>query len=67
MSSKSNYTAEEKQKLIENFKTETWNNLVSYERESLVKRTAKKLGLSRTISPIQLKSQKFPAVSAMNR
>ena len=46
MSSKSNYTAEEKQKLIENFKTETWNNLVSYERESLVKRTAKKLGLS---------------------
>ena len=40
------YTAEEKQKLIEDFKTTTWTNLISRERENRVKYVLKYSDLS---------------------
>ncbi|GEM_PF-2621533 len=41
-----NYTAEEKKKLIEDFKTTTWTNLISRERENRVKYVLKYSDLS---------------------
>ena len=40
------YTAEEKQRLIEDFKTTTWTNLISRERENIVKYVLKYSDLS---------------------